>query len=42
MARDVHQALLRIAQDEGGLDETQAKQWLDDLAAQGRYARDVY
>lgn len=42
MAKDVHQALLRIAQDEGGLDETQAKQWLDDLAAQGRYARDVY
>jgi sulfite reductase (NADPH) flavoprotein alpha-component len=42
MAKDVHQALLRIAQDEGGLDETQAKEWLDDLAAQGRYARDVY
>ncbi len=42
MAKDVHQALLRIAQEEGGLDETQAKQWLDDLAAQGRYARDVY
>ena len=42
MAKDVHQTLLRIAQDEGGLDETQAKQWLDDLAAQGRYARDVY
>ena len=42
MAKDVHQALLRIAQDEGGLDDAQAKQWLDDLAAQGRYARDVY
>ncbi len=42
MAKDVHQALLRIAQNEGGLDESQAKQWLDDLAAQGRYARDVY
>lgn len=42
MAKDVHQALLRIAQDEGGLDDIQAKQWLDDLAAQGRYARDVY
>ena len=42
MAKDVHQALLTIAQTEGGLDETQAKQWLDDLAAQGRYARDVY
>ncbi|MGB3291112.1 MAG: assimilatory sulfite reductase (NADPH) flavoprotein subunit [Burkholderiaceae bacterium] len=42
MARDVHQALLQIARQEGGLDETQAKAWLDDLAAQGRYARDVY
>jgi sulfite reductase (NADPH) flavoprotein alpha-component len=38
----VHQTLLRIAQAEGGLDETQARQWLDDLSAQGRYARDVY
>lgn len=42
MARDVQQALLRIARQEGGLDEVQAKEWLDDLAAQGRYARDVY
>jgi sulfite reductase (NADPH) flavoprotein alpha-component len=42
MAKDVHQTLLRIAQNEGGLDEAQAKLWLDDLAAQGRYARDVY
>lgn len=42
MAKDVHQALLRIAQQEGALDEAQAKEWLDELAAQGRYARDVY
>ncbi len=42
MAKDVHQALLHVAQQEGGLDETQAKEWLDELAAQGRYARDVY
>src|SRR5690606_29301401 len=42
MAKDVHQALLRIAQQEGALDEAQAKEWLDGLAAQGRYARDVY
>lgn len=42
MARDVHQALLQIAQREGGLDDAQAKAWLDELAAQGRYARDVY
>lgn len=42
MARDVHKALLDIARDQGGLDDDGAKQWLDDLAAQGRYARDVY
>jgi len=42
MAKDVHQALLDIARQEGGLDEDQARAWLDDLAAQGRYARDVY
>ena len=42
MAKDVHQALQRIAQEEGALDPVQAKHWLDELAAQGRYARDVY
>lgn len=42
MARDVQQALLDIAQQEGGMDAAQAKAWLDALAAQGRYARDVY
>lgn len=42
MAKDVHQALLSIAKGHGGLDGEQAKQWLDDLTAQGRYARDVY
>jgi sulfite reductase (NADPH) flavoprotein alpha-component len=42
MAKDVHQALLDIARQEGGLDDEQARAWLDDLAAQGRYARDVY
>ena len=42
MARDVQSALLEIARDHGGLDEEGARQWLDDLAAQGRYARDVY
>ena len=35
-------ALLDIARDQGGLSEDGARQWLDDLAAQGRYARDVY
>jgi sulfite reductase (NADPH) flavoprotein alpha-component len=42
MAKDVHQALLQLARQEGGMDDTQAKEWLDELAAQGRYARDVY
>jgi len=42
MAKDVHQALQRIARQEGGLDPAQAKHWLEELAAQGRYARDVY
>ncbi|NYT44501.1 assimilatory sulfite reductase (NADPH) flavoprotein subunit [Alcaligenaceae bacterium] len=42
MAKDVHQALLRIGRQEGAMDEVQAKEWLDGLAAQGRYARDVY
>lgn len=42
MAKDVHTTLLRIAQQEGGMDPAQSKHWLDELAAQGRYARDVY
>ncbi|TAL88329.1 MAG: assimilatory sulfite reductase (NADPH) flavoprotein subunit [Candidimonas sp.] len=42
MAKDVQQTLLKIAQTQGSLDLEQAKQWLDNLAAQGRYARDVY
>ena len=42
MAKDVHHSLQQIAQQEGGLDEVAASQWLDQLSAQGRYARDVY
>ncbi|MYN13333.1 assimilatory sulfite reductase (NADPH) flavoprotein subunit [Pusillimonas sp. TS35] len=42
MARDVQDALLRIARQEGALDDDAARAWLDNLAAQGRYARDVY
>src|SRR5690606_31963146 len=42
MAKDVHRALQQIASQEGGLDAAQARNWLDELAAQGRYARDVY
>lgn len=42
MARDVQSALLDIARDQGGLDDEGARHWLDELTAQGRYARDVY
>ena len=42
MAKDVHQTLQKIAQQEGGLDADQARSWLEELSAQGRYARDVY
>ncbi|MGO3132276.1 MAG: assimilatory sulfite reductase (NADPH) flavoprotein subunit [Alcaligenes sp.] len=42
MAKDVHQTLQEIARKEGGLDADQARSWLEELSAQGRYARDVY
>lgn len=42
MAVDVQETLLRVARHEGKKDEVQARAWLDQLAAQGRYARDVY
>lgn len=42
MAKDVHAALLDIAREHGGKQGEAAEQWLAELAAQGRYARDVY
>lgn len=42
MARDVHDTLLKIAREEGGLDDAAARAWLEHLASEGRYARDVY
>ncbi|WP_246806598.1 assimilatory sulfite reductase (NADPH) flavoprotein subunit [Neopusillimonas maritima] len=42
MAKDVHQTLLEIAREQGGRTQEQASEWLNNLAAQGRYARDVY
>ena len=42
MAPDVHRALLDIAVEHGGKSREDAAAWLDDLMAQGRYARDVY
>ena len=42
MARDVEAALLDIIATHGGHDADGAKDYLDTLARQGRYARDVY
>ena len=42
MAPAVHQALQAIAREQGGLDEAGAQEWLESLAASGRYRRDVY
>ena len=42
MARDVDHALRDVAQSQGGMDETQARDWIVALARQGRYLRDVY
>jgi len=42
MAKDVHQALLQIAQQYGGLDAEQAETYFDDLRQARRYQKDVY
>ena len=42
MAKDVDAALRQVAASQGGLDESQAKDWIVALARQGRYLRDVY
>ena len=42
MARDVEDALLRIAVEQGGKSPETAKPWLAGLAKAGRYQRDVY
>lgn len=42
MAKDVHEALRRIGMQQGGLSEEDASAWLDQMARDGRYARDVY
>lgn len=42
MAKDVHQALLDIAQQQGGLDSDAAEQYFDDLRQAKRYQKDVY
>jgi sulfite reductase (NADPH) flavoprotein alpha-component len=42
MAKDVHAALLDIIATHGGKSAENAADYLNDLQAQGRYARDVY
>lgn len=42
MARDVHAVLLEIVARHGGKTDESAREYLGELAAQGRYARDVY
>lgn len=42
MARDVDATLVTIAQQHGGLSEDDALEYKHRLAADGRYARDVY
>jgi sulfite reductase (NADPH) flavoprotein alpha-component len=42
MAKDVHAALLRIVVEHGGQSDEDAGEFINTLAAQGRYARDVY
>lgn len=42
MAADVDQALVRIAAQQGGMDEVAARAWLAQRAQDGRYLRDVY
>jgi sulfite reductase (NADPH) flavoprotein alpha-component len=42
MAGDVHDALLRIVRQEGGLSEDNANAYLSDLRQARRYQRDVY
>ncbi len=42
MAPDVHKALQQIAREEGGMDSTEARAWIRELAQAGRYMRDVY
>ncbi|NIY63664.1 Assimilatory nitrate reductase large subunit [Streptomyces malaysiensis] len=42
MAKDVDRALRDIATVHGGLDEAEAATYIKQLAADGRYARDVY
>jgi sulfite reductase (NADPH) flavoprotein alpha-component len=42
MARDVHDALVDVFAEHGGVDREGATERLEVLRQEGRYARDVY
>ncbi len=42
MAKDVHNALLDVIEQEGGMTREAAEAYLNDMQEQGRYQRDVY
>jgi sulfite reductase (NADPH) flavoprotein alpha-component len=42
MAKDVHNALIEVIEQEGAMSREAAEAYLKDLQAQGRYQRDVY
>ena len=42
MAKDVHQALLNIAETHGGMSATEAENYLNELRINKRYQKDVY
>jgi sulfite reductase (NADPH) flavoprotein alpha-component len=42
MAPDVHNALLDVVREQGGMDADDAQAWVADFTADGRYLRDVY
>ena len=42
MAGDVHQALLKVFQEQGGMGDTQAHSYMEALEKAERYQRDVW
>jgi len=42
MAKDVHQALLTVIEQQGNKTREQAEQYLNELRKNKRYQRDVY
>lgn len=42
MAGDVHEALLKVMEVEGGRDREGAEQYMEKLELDGRYQRDVW